>query len=125
MGNNSGLTVGNNNLKPWQPGQSGNPNGRPKGSKNLKSIISNILDDTSSYDNLTDWEQQDRSKTPAQAIVLSLASKALNGDIRAADLLFRFGYDTSAPDNDDRPTSITVRFVGEDDEEDDDGNPFN
>jgi len=52
MSNNSGLTVGNDNLKPWQPGQSGNPAGRPKDSRNLKSIIRDILEDNSIYDNL-------------------------------------------------------------------------
>ncbi len=29
----------NNNLSPWQPGQSGNPSGRPKGTRDLASYM--------------------------------------------------------------------------------------
>ena len=29
----------NNNLSPWKPGQSGNPSGRPKGTRDLSSYV--------------------------------------------------------------------------------------
>ena len=29
----------NNNLSPWQPGQSGNPSGRPKGTRDLSGYV--------------------------------------------------------------------------------------
>ena len=33
-----------NNLSPWQPGQSGNPNGRPKGTSDLASYVLETTD---------------------------------------------------------------------------------
>ena len=34
----------NNNLSPWQPGQSGNPNGRPKGTRDLAGYVLETTD---------------------------------------------------------------------------------
>ena len=33
-----------NNLSPWKPGQSGNPNGRPKGTRDLASYVLETTD---------------------------------------------------------------------------------
>lgn len=111
MGNNSDLSVRNDNLKPWQPGQSGNPSGRPKGSKNLKTIIRRVLEDESVYDELDNWGQRSKTRTPIQAIVVSLASKALDGDARAAEILFKYGFDPKAPDEEDKINRVLVQFM--------------
>ena len=34
----------NNNLSPWQPGQSGNPSGRPRGTRNLAGYVLETTD---------------------------------------------------------------------------------
>ena len=34
-----------NNLSPWQPGQSGNPSGRPKGTRDLAGYVLETTDD--------------------------------------------------------------------------------
>ena len=35
----------NNNLSPWQPGQSGNPSGRPRGTRDLAGYVLEATDD--------------------------------------------------------------------------------
>jgi len=35
----------NNNLSPWKPGQSGNPSGRPKGTRDLAGYVLETTDD--------------------------------------------------------------------------------
>lgn len=42
------------NLRPFEPGQSGNPNGRPKGTKNLKTMLTELL---SSQDPDGEWSK--------------------------------------------------------------------
>lgn len=65
----------------FKPGQSGNPNGRPKGTLNFKTILRKILDDDISFDDPI-------SKHPVviqvrEAIVLRLVEKALGGNLDA------------------------------------------
>ncbi len=38
------------NLKSWQPGQSGNPAGRKPGSKNISTIVQELLDEEANAD---------------------------------------------------------------------------
>ena len=38
------MTTANNNLSPWQPGQSGNPSGRPKGTRDLAGYVLETTD---------------------------------------------------------------------------------
>ena len=69
----------------FQPGKSGNPSGRPKGSPNLKSIFEKILKEQISLreGNVT----QKISK--AEAVMRGLAIGALKGDARSVMTLLR------------------------------------
>lgn len=80
----------NKNLTPWRPGQSGNPAGKPKGTKHLSTWIQELLEDESFSYNL----QGKKTKTgaPLKAILEVLVIKALEGDTRAFDLLCKYGY---------------------------------
>lgn len=82
----------NDNLKSWQPGISGNPKGRPKGSRNIKKVIQDMLDDPNVYQRLPRNSSRD-AETPLEAILCTLMMKAMRGDIRAADVLLKYSVD--------------------------------
>lgn len=67
----------------FKPGQSGNPRGRPKGTKNLKSDLIEELDEKI----LIREGEQARRVSKQRAIVKTLVTKTLKGDVRAATLL--------------------------------------
>lgn len=83
-------TKQHSNLKPWPQGVSGNPLGKPKGSKHLSTWIKEILED----DTFTYKLANGRSKTgaPLEAMLKVLVVKALDGDTRAFDLLCKYGW---------------------------------
>lgn len=67
----------------FKPGQSGNPKGKPKSSKNLKSILEAELD--SKLEIIVNGKKM--KVTKQQAFVKSLTAKAVQGDTKAATLL--------------------------------------
>lgn len=67
--------MNNQNLKPFKPGQTGNPNGRPKKLPKLDELLAEVL------------SEEKEGKTAAQAILMALRAKATKGDVRAAELL--------------------------------------
>lgn len=103
--------MGNDNLKPWKPGQSGNPAGRPTGSRNLRSIIRDLLEDKSVYSKMTDLVSLDKSSTPIEAIIVTLISKAIAGDQKSAEVLLKYGFDKDAKDPETEYNKIVVEFV--------------
>ncbi len=80
------------NLKSWQKGTSGNPNGRPKGSRNVKNIIRDLLTDENSYSKLP-ITAPEGIQTPLEAIIYALMIKSINGDVRASDVLLKYAVD--------------------------------
>lgn len=68
------------NLKPFKPGQSGNPKGRPKKIPALDDLLAEVLS-----------EEKD-GKTAAQVILMALRAKAAKGDVRAAEVLLERAY---------------------------------
>lgn len=84
------------NLKPWTKGTSGNPSGRKPGSKNVSTIVRELLEqDVDTRFPLSDQIEKVMSgKSPsyAKAIIIALMIKAIEGDVRAANWLFEHGY---------------------------------
>jgi hypothetical protein len=67
----------------FQPGQSGNPNGRPKGVRNASSIARDALERTINVKVKGTW----RKMTVRKAACLRLAERAVAGDAKALDYL--------------------------------------
>jgi len=67
----------------FQPGQSGNPRGRSKGTKNLKTDLMEELGEKI----LVREGDHARQVSKQRALVKALLARALKGDVRAANLL--------------------------------------
>jgi hypothetical protein len=88
----SEFTMKKNNLKSWQPGISGNPKGRPKGSRNIKKVIQDLLNDRDLVAKLA-LRIPRSTETPLEAIVYTLMVKAIRGDVRASEVLLKHSID--------------------------------
>jgi hypothetical protein len=106
------------NLKSWKPGQSGNPAGKPKGTKHLSTWIREMLEDDSFTAKLASGKTA--KGAPVKAIIQSLAVKALEGDMKAFDLLAKYGYGTKVDaTSKDQPLNFNNgvdRFINRDDQ---------
>jgi len=79
------------NLKPaWQKGESGNPKGRPKGSKNRATIAKYWLEVNQSLKNPLTGENEKMSQE--DLMTLALIKKARDGDVSAYKALMDSGY---------------------------------
>ena len=93
----------------FKQGQTGNPKGRPKGRKSMRTIASGIFNRT-----VTIKEDGRTRRVPyLEAFGHQVAAKALNGSTRDQIAIMKAMHDY-APDllrESDPPTSITVNFV--------------
>ena len=78
------------NLIPYKKGQSGNPNGRPKGSKNRSTIAKKWLQVIKEIENPLTLESEELSQE--DLITLALLKKAADGDVNAYKALMDSGY---------------------------------
>lgn len=84
------------NLKPFQAGISGNPKGRPKGSRSVKKVIVDLLNDPNT-NNLLPRNALRNTRTPLEAIISVLIIKSIRGDVRAIDTLLKYAVDRDRP----------------------------
>lgn len=85
---NTGTAPGNSNLQPpWQPGTSGNPQGRPPGSRNLKTILREHLEIVRKNETnpLKADEADTRDMTVGELLIANWIVKGLEGDWKAAE----------------------------------------
>lgn len=73
------------NLTPFKPGESGNPNGRPKGSISMKQKIEKIL--SMEIDDINPITLEGEKMTIGEALIFRQVLKARKGDTRAFEVL--------------------------------------
>ena len=93
----------------FKPGQSGNPKGRPRGSKSFAGLMRAALSETVQVRE----DGQLRHISRREAIIKSWIARALKGDARANDRLLPFMQQLYPERVED--IKFTVEFVGEDD----------
>ena len=76
--------------KPFPPGVSGNPNGRPKGTRNRSTIVREWLE--TNYKKVNPITGQTETLQIQDHLVISLIGKALKGDVQAFRELFDSGH---------------------------------
>jgi hypothetical protein len=91
----------------FPPGVSGNPSGRPKESKNLKTLLHSILNEEIS---LQDGSQS-RKVSKAEAIMRRLIVGALKGDQRDLHALFRLAEQTGQFEEKQEPLTAIKRII--------------
>lgn len=70
----------------FQPGQSGNPNGRPKGTRNFKTDLREELNETISFHE----DGRELSISKQRALIKRLVASAIKGDVRAIATVMSF-----------------------------------
>lgn len=69
------------NLNPFKPGESGNPSGRPKGSRNRSTIAREVLELMEKIKNPITGNTEEL--TQEEIMTLAVLKKARGGDVRA------------------------------------------
>ncbi len=78
------MPIPNEHLNQFKEGESGNPNGRPKGSRNLSTILKEMLEED--VEVVIDGKKERRQFQ--EVIICKLLKKANDGDIRAIEQIF-------------------------------------
>jgi hypothetical protein len=87
--------------RPFEKGRSGNPKGRPSGSKNMSILFTEALNET-----VIIAENGGRRKiSKRQAIVKQIVNKAAKGDWRCTKLLLELPQETGSPTEPESPES--------------------
>lgn len=96
----------------WKPGESGNPNGRPKKDVNLTSLMKELLPEKAEY--IAPGSTPD-DKTWRQVIIKALFVKAAKGDIKAIELVLeRTEGKITQPIGGDEDKPIVLKVVYDD-----------
>lgn len=81
-------TFSNLDAHKFPQGKSGNPNGRPKGARSLKTMIQEVLDLTVEVPDKLSGDGSTIQLRVDEAIIRSVAAKAIKGNLQAAKALW-------------------------------------
>ncbi len=106
--------AGKGQIEPrWSKGESGNPNGRPKGSKNRSTIARYWLEINQKLKNpLTG---QDETMSQEDLMTLALIKKAREGDVNAYKALMDSGYGAPVQQIEQNTTQIDLSGLSAED----------
>jgi hypothetical protein len=110
------------NLIPAKKGEIRNPKGKPKGTLNISTHIQQMLNDPKFELKLKDGTIL--KGRPMEAVIKTAIAKAVSGDMRAFDMLGKYGYGNKLDltTGGESLNIALVQFVGEDNEPDDNEN---
>jgi Family of unknown function (DUF5681) len=91
----------------FRPGQSGNPNGRPKGTRNFKSDLRDELAELISFRE----GGQEVTISKQRALIKRLVTSAINGDARAIATVMSFCVRVFGDDSDHQPQAPEDREI--------------
>ncbi len=91
----------------FQPGQSGNPSGRAKGSQNFKTLFNKILNEKIAVREGSDVKKVSK----AEAILRTVVVGALKGDVRHAAMLMKFAEQAGALEGEQRQLTQVKRII--------------
>lgn len=96
------------NLKHFEPGQSGNPAGRPKGARSLSTILKEMLE----QDIVTENENGNKIKKQCQDVIIQkLLQKGAKGDLRAiTEILDRVEGKPIQAVKSEGTSEVTIKF---------------
>lgn len=100
------------NLKPFDKGESGNPNGRPKGSKNRSTIARQWLEVNQNLKNPLTGDNENMSQE--DLMTLALIKKAREGDVQAYRALMDSGYGAPVQQIEQTNTEIDLSSLSTD-----------
>ena len=83
------------NLHPAKKGEVRNPKGKPKGTKHVSTWINKLLHDEKFVTQVREgYKITEYKGMPMKAILMAQIHLAVQGDSKATDLLFKYGYGT-------------------------------
>jgi hypothetical protein len=95
-----------NNLKPFEKGESGNPNGRPKGAKGRATIARYWLEINQKLKNPITGTEETMSQE--DLMTLALIKKAREGDVAAYRALMDSGYGSPVQQIEQTQTTVDL-----------------